>query len=287
MHVAATVVQLPDRFAARIVTDFAGRHDERMVESEACADLGDATALVVAVALDPDFENPQAPESPRAVGPGPLIPEPGPPEPSSHREVTRAPTPVVVEREPDPSSASPTVRSRVPQSSPADAVLLRVAPLVEYGSLPSVDAGLVLTAGLLWPRWRGEVFGLYLFPQRQTFGQTQGALQLGAVGARACHRLFIGRVEFPICLGLEGGALRAQTREQRPVTTLNLGWLAPSARAGLAVGGEHIGFFAAGEVAVSALVPQILVGEDSVFRTRSVSLRALAGVELLFSIDRR
>ncbi len=286
MHVAATVVQLSDRFSVRIATDFAGRHDERSAESETCGDLVDATALVVAVALEPGAEAPRVSKSPTPIIPRPRIPEPEPPNSSDQLEVTGARTSKVVE--PDRgASDSPSVTPQPFRLSPPDAILVRIAPLVEFGSLPSVDAGTALTAGVRWAHWRAEVFGLYLFPQRQTFDRTRSVLQLGAAGARVCHRLLSGRVEFPTCLGLEAGALRAQTQGQRPRTTLSLPWLAPSVRGGVAVGGEHVGFFAAGEVAVSVLVPRILVGDESAFRTRAVSLRALAGVEFFLPIDRR
>lgn len=285
MFVDATVVQLPQRFSVRIVTDFAGHVDERTVESATCTDLGDATALVVAVALQPRIVGPGRPESPHAVPSPPLRREPKRPPDRVDREITRPPAAVEQDRQP-PSVSSTEVR-RPQRSSAPQQFHLRIAPLLEYGSLPSGGGGTALSAGLLWRRWRAELFGLYLFPQRQTFDRTRSLLQLGAAGGRACHRLFAGRVEFPICVGIEAGALRAQTRGQRPGTTLNLGWLAPSARAGVAVGGRRVGFFAAGELAFSTLIPGILVGTDSVFESRAVSLRAVAGVEVFFAIDRR
>lgn len=285
MFVDATVVQLPQRFSVRIVTDFAGHVDERTVESATCTDLGDATALVVAVALKPRLVGPGPPESPHAVPSPPLRREPKRPPDAVQPETVRLPA--TVEQDRQPRSVSSTAIRR-PQRWPAPGqALLRIAPLLEYGTLPSGGGGAALSAGLLWRRWRAELFGLYLFPQRQTFDRTRSLLQLGAAGGRACHRLFAGRVEFPICLGIEAGALRAQTRGQRPGTTLNLVWLAPSARAGMAVGGRRVGFFAAGELAFSTLIPGILVGDETVFESRVVSVRAFAGLEIFFAIDRR
>lgn len=283
MLVDATVVQGPDRFAVRIVTDFAGHRDERTVESETCTDLGDATALVVAVALQPGGIDSGAAASPKVVPRPPVLPEPQLPVDSVQPQTTRSSVTVVAEpgRQP-PTGTRLSHRSSVPQG-----VHLRIAPLLEYGGLPSVGGGTAMAVGLLWPRWRAELFGLYLFPQPQTFDRTRSLFQLGAAGGRACHRLFAGPVEFPICLGIEAGALRAQTRGQQPGTALSLGWLAPSARAGVAVGGKRVGFFAAGELAVSTLIPRILVGEESVFDSRAVSLRAFAGLEVFFAIDRR
>ncbi len=285
MFVDATVLQLQERFTVRIVTDFAGHVDERTVESSTCTDLGDATALVVAVALQPRLVGPGPPASPNAVPSPPSRRAPKLSADSAPPKTARLPT--IVEQDRQPTSTSSTARRRPQRSSAPEQLFLRVAPLLEYGSLPLVSGGTALSAGLLWRRWRAELFGLYLFPQRQTFDRTRSLLQLGAAGGRACHRLFAGRVEFPICLGIEAGALRAQTRGQRPGTTLNLGWLAPSAQAGMAVGGRRVGFFAAGEVAVSTLIPGILVGADTVFESRTVSLRAFAGLEVFFAIDRR
>lgn len=273
MLLEATIDENASGFALALRVSFLDQVDERVIEARDCSALGESTALVVAIALEPGL---------RAD------------EPASDPEPTRVSEPVAaVEETParveEDSEEFETLPVPAPRRRPAprlEAAALRLAALGEFGSLPSVTAGASLTALVAWPRWRLELSGTYLAPQRSGGPQNAaGLVQLGAVGVRGCRRLFAGPVEFPLCLGLEAGALRVDSRGLTPQNTLHYAWLAPSAAAGLSVGSERVRFYAAPEAAVGALRSRVLVDGDPIFETGFVSLRLLLGVEIFFTIE--
>ena len=153
--------------------------------------------------------------------------------------------------------------------------------------MPRVGIGTELAVGLLWPRLRLEARGGYLFPRRGDAPQGEALYQLGTVGARGCARPSAQRLELPVCLGFEGGVLRADGRGETSGRTVTGPWLGPSALLGLAFSGERVGLWTFAEVAVAAVSTRVLVGPDVAFRALPVSLRVGAGLEIFFSIHSR
>jgi hypothetical protein len=287
--VQATITPQGDAFVLVLRTDFAERHDEREARGRVCSELGEAVALVVAVSLDPSLVGAR----PAVVEPRPAVPDaPAPAEPPSRSSGTvpsvpsASPTPDAARPEPGLGGDAPSHRAR--RSHPPSAFTLRLAPKLELGSLPAVAGGLELAVGLAWRWWRLELHGAHAWPRRALGpGGSAGRFQLGAVGVRGCGRPRAGPVELPVCVGLEGGALRVDSEGLRPAVTVHGPWLVQSLGVGLAAGGPRVGVWTLLEGSATLVWSRILVGEQTLFRPFPVSARWLAGVELRFAIESR
>lgn len=288
LHVAATVVPRDEAFVLALRTEFAGRRDEREVRAQRCGELAEAVALVVAISLDPSLAISHA----SALSPRPAEPEPPEAEP---REAEPRASRVAPQSEPGASSEAtrPAAREDAPSrgsrpSTAPTAWILRLAPKLEVGTLPAFGGGLELAAGLLWRRWRLELHGAHSWPRRALGPVPSGGrFQLGAVGVRGCGRPRAGPVELPMCLGLDGGALRADSEGLRPAVTVHGPWLASSLGVGLAVGAPRVAFWTLVEGSATLVWSRILVGETTLFRPFPVSARGLVGLEIRFAIESR
>jgi hypothetical protein len=220
----------------------------RTLEGRDCATLTEAVALVVAVHLD-------------AVAAAGVImtattgePRPRPPS-SPARSLPPASAP--------PSSAAPQLSAAPPLASDASARassrsrprgVLGIAAAGELGVLPRGAAALELAGGVAWPRVRLELGGL------ASVGPDGTSEQLSAVGGRfrlftgllrACGVPSRGRLELPLCGGLELGDLRATgTGLQRPATVDAL-WVA-------AVGSARPQWALGSRLAVGALLDLVV-----------------------------
>lgn len=290
LYVHASVEPRGEAFVLSLRTDFAGRHDEREVRARACNELAEAVTLVVAFSLDPAL----AVTTPPAFEPSTTVPdapehEPGPspsPQPTSAATPAAADPPAASLDASLPADASPqpSKRSRSPT-----AWMLRLAPKLEVGTLPAFGGGLELAVGMLWRWWRLELHGSHSWPRRAVGpGGSAGRFQLGAVGVRGCGRPRVGRVvELPVCLGLQGGALRVDSEGLQPPTTVHGPWLAPSLGVGLAAGGPRVGLWTLVEGSATLVWSRVLVGQETVFRPFPVAARWLAGIEIAFAIESR
>ena len=153
-----------------------------------CSALADATALKVALAIDPVA-------TARAIEVVALEEKPQPKLATSPRDF-----------------AEPSAPSRAP---PAEAVLttsgLRLAGGAGLGLLPGVARRAALSFWLQRSQWRVELAGQgYLggdarYPQMPTVGAN---LELFSGLSRVCPVARAGGLEFPLCLGLELGFMR-------------------------------------------------------------------------------
>jgi hypothetical protein len=257
---ARVIVTRDERgFHAEVTVSSSGATSTRSLVGESCRAVGDAAALVVALAASPE-ENPPAPRLPAA--PAPIL----------------APPP-----ERDASPAPPRVR-RV--------VFVDASFFVNDGSLPSLGLGGELGVGWNPAHWDLEIVGAFLAPQRATLASmsSQGAdLWLAHLGARACYELFDARLDVGPCVG--GGV--------QWVTAQGFGSLpdVPAKATGNLVvgslGGRAIGRLSSRVVlrlVVEASVPStrptfVIIGGDQVgqvFRTSAASFVATAGAETHF-----
>ncbi len=264
-------------------TVFGERRDTREVHADSCADLGDATALVVAVSLDPRFSGDAAgPEVPAPTEPAPSIPTPDPaPTPVPDEPPTpRADEPLPTPRPPTDRRTRPAARDLTPR-----AWAIRIAPQLELGALPPFGGGFELAVGLQWTQWHFDVHGTYLWP-RSVDGplDTAARLQQGSAGARACWVPTAGTVGFPICGGVDAGLQRADSRGLSPATTASGPWAGPSAGAGVTAGGRRVAFWSLLEATGALSRTQVLIGEARVFRPWPVAVRLIAGVQIVFAI---
>jgi hypothetical protein len=267
MFVHAVVEPTSTGFALVLDTEYLGSRRTRRLEARKCLDLGESTALVIAVALEPAIEG-----SDDAHGRDQAVPEAAP---VGYDDTT-------LELSPAPTIAAPApARQTRPKASATD-VLMRAAIMLEGGSMPRVGGGNAMAVGVLWKRFRLELTGAYLWPRRDP--SARGLYQLGSVGGRGCVRLFGGSTEFPICIGVEGGILRVESRGLDPRKTLHPPWIAPLLGAGVGYRGRRVGFWSMAELFVTARGSKFVVGSDRVFRTLPVSMRFLGGVEVFFSL---
>jgi hypothetical protein len=121
---ARSLVTHQQTWAVTIETELAGRAGHRFIEAASCQDLANATALIIALMIDPDAVAAHATE------PG-LI-----------------------------AATSATVATPRKEPSPIE-VLLGIHTAFSHGTLPSLDAGLGAGVGLAGRYWRLELRGTY------------------------------------------------------------------------------------------------------------------------------
>jgi len=263
------VTTQPSGFRLHIEVNTPVGQTARSVDSETCQALTRAAGLVIAIALDP-LKVVDEVERVRAVAEARQLPEPEPPS------------------EPEPSSEpEPPLPPPAPQKSTLR-LGLRASGGIESGALPKVGAGVALAAAMIWPRWRLELQGIYVTPREHTpYDETPGAgarLQLGAAAAAGCHVLARDRLEVPLCLGFEGGAMRADGVGLGDPKTSHRLWLAAFVAPKLAfVPHPRVALVAEVASVLTIVRPRFKIDDlGPLYSAGFVSVRALAGVEVRF-----
>lgn len=255
----------------------------RETTADDCGVLVEATAVIVAIAVDPstmlargDMAPKPAPEPTEAKPePGPTEPEPAPTEP----EPIPAPADPIVE-------ASPTVPAQPPE--PRIRFGMRVSGGVDLGVLPGLAGGLRLAGATFGRAWRAELRGDYWFPRTAIVADgIGGRVSLWSIGGRGCWVPEVERasLQFPLCAGLESGAMRGDAVGDRVVgpTTSRRFWLAADGSAGLAFAPRRfIALVVQAELVVPLVRAGFRVGDLEVHRAGPVAGRALLGVEARF-----
>lgn len=246
---------------------------KRVLEDADCAQLGAAAAFIVAVAADPS----------------------------------------VLDRPADPAAGSDTASS-APGRNPALDPILVLRPRrrlhgavrgtggVEVGALPSPGGALHAAAALRGVGWGVEAGVAVLFPRETQADGThpiggpvhaRGDLYLVAGTLDACYHLARRRrVEFPVCLGGELGALHVvrtsltQLDPDAPPATVtaherSVLWVALAASLGVTVKiRDHFGLALRAVSSVPVTQYELFwEGVDVAFSVGPASLRLLAGVE--------
>lgn len=179
------------------------------------------------------------------------------------------------------------VMAEPPTPRPRRAIggFVRVQGGPEIGALPRVTGAVGLAVGLLWRRARLELHGVYVAPR--TAVTTHGELRVSLVAASVlgCARPGRGRVEVPLCGGLELGGMRGAARDVPDARTTTVPWLAAVAGAGVAVRlGERLSLWGALQLFVGLVQPGFEVRDPGpavrLFVPAPASGRLLFGVEL-------
>ena len=163
----ADVVQRgPQRWSVHLVTSVDGAPGERSLEANSCEALASATALIVALTVDPS----------RALATPPPLPKPQAPQPA----------------------APLTTQSRNPVS-----VLVATSVVGESGTLPSASLGGQISLGFLLGPVRAEISGADWFAQDATALSGQGTrIHLVDGALRGCFRgRLTDRFEIDPCAG--------------------------------------------------------------------------------------
>lgn len=247
---------------------------QRSIVHTQCDALAKAGALVAAMAIDPDvLERMAEGTEAAAVAKEARTVEDAEPPPEPE-----------VKPEPKPAPAPAPVRERRARALRG---ALRIGAGVSYGDLPGAGAMLRLTPALLWPRARIELEASYGPVRKARFDDRpdQGAdLQLASAAVRGCPVLRKGRVEFPLCAGVELGAVYGRGVGFAVTTEGRLLFAALQLAPGVLFAPHpRVAFGAIVEGAVHIARPRFVVaGSGEVFRSAPASVRALAAIEVRF-----
>ncbi len=283
LQIDAAIEEIDGGFDLELISSFRGVTEERELRAPRCEELIEATALLVAVALEPrhraELLSSAAPEvaarvtsteermAPAAVE-GPRA-QPLPPlKLPVARELPDRSDPIV------PSGAPQPPRMRPP------ALLLRLAAGLEIGALPPPSGALAAAIVVRWPRARFELHGAYLTPRSHLDDQGKGArYQLGAAGLRGCGLLRARTLEFPLCFGGEAGALRARPRGL-PTPVQHAPWVAAVGSAAIARAWTRAAVWAGVDVLGRIVGTRFAVGTNTSLAQFPAEVRILLGVEL-------
>lgn len=245
--------------------------ERRTLRGESCHAVARASAVIVAVALDP-----------LAIAEE-VIPEPSS-EPEPSPEPASPSTPSPENEKTPPVEPSKTAPEDIPRRQPQWSHRLRVAGGIDYGTLPSIGGVATVGYGAARGLARLEAAVLYRTPTSARYPDMPsvgGSFQLIAGTLRACPRFVTGRLEVPVCGGVEAGSLRARGRADL-VEVKWKPWLAATADATAVI---DLGRRIALVVAVGTAVPLIrsrfhITGLPPLFRVGPVGLRSLLGLEI-------
>ncbi|MCY1061679.1 hypothetical protein [Nannocystis sp. SCPEA4] len=223
----------------------------RSLEGDRCEALAEAAALLTAIAAAPGLQGGSPVAAPGSQG-GPPGSQGGPSSPGLQEGPPPGPQvpPVpevdagelepelpAVDREPEPPAApTPAPTKRPPRALRAT---LGLGVGVGAGALPGPTALLRAAAGVRGRHWAVLLTQSFWLPREFAAADDErvgGRMWLAATGVRGCGIVGKGRVEAPLCGGVEVGALRGrgigELTASREATSV---WAAASAGPGLHV----------------------------------------------------
>jgi hypothetical protein len=198
----------PERFELSLETFQQEQRFTREMQAPSCAELTDAAALVLALAIDPHLSErlDAAGESP----PAPAVePTPSPP-PSAAPPASTTAAPAV---RASPPAAGPAPELAPPPGHPPSArstlaFLGAVALVADAGSVAPFALGPSVTAGLAYSAFELGLDATWL-PRRRSFAESDpdkgGDISLLAFTLRPCGVLRVGPVQGGLCAALDLG----------------------------------------------------------------------------------
>jgi hypothetical protein len=244
----------------------------RQLRGHTCTELHDAAAVVLAVTIDPlvpldEDEGPEV-EAPEVEAP----------------EVEASPEPEIE------MAAEPEVET-APRSTPQLGLRLRIGGGVHYGALPGVAGGPSLAIGLRWRALRAELVGTWWLSKPARFDsvpEVGATLSLGWVAPRVCGVPSTPRVSFPLCAGVELGAMRASSFGVPVPRPRTLPWIAAQFGGAVSVG---LGGPLALWVGIDGIIPLTrpgftIRGLGELHRAPPFAFQALLGFEIRLATGR-
>ncbi|XXX79849.1 hypothetical protein WMF30_13850 [Sorangium sp. So ce134] len=284
----------------RLTTTLGETTRSRELHGETCAELADAAALIIALAIDPDAANRGPLEAAPGAGAGPgaiSSAEPGAgvaPSAGAAPEVDAAPgAPTAAEPPPAASPpegasapAAPAQRAARPSRPLELRGTLRASGVLDTASLPAVAPGAAISAGVLFGAVRAELSGTYFgaqqgFVERTTMG---GDVHLITGGLRLCYAMRHRAFELGPCAGVEVGVMSAASIGAASPGSNRALWVAPypGALASFALS-DRIRVPLAIDVPFPVTRDRfVLVGIGAVHRSAAATFRASLGVEVRF-----
>ena len=285
LGVAVSIESLaPDRWRLRLAVREASGAGERIIEDASCGLLSEATALIVALAVDPVAVLSRQAEATRP-GPEPMALAQAPsPQPAPAPPVDAAPAPTP----PAPPPPGP-VYGPVQPAEPMTRVMggVRVSPMLGAFVLPGVGGGLELAGVVRVGRASGEAYGRYWFPRDHRLEGNPavgGVFRSWAVGLRGCGWLGRGALGVPLCGAAEMGQIIGRGTGVSDARTGFATWAGVNATAGAAWSPtRQFAVLAAVEGAVAIARPRFEITNVGVLHQPApVGLRAFIGTEVRF-----
>lgn len=205
VQVDAVVEQVDGRYVLELELRLPTGALHKHIEADSCEVLASATALVMAVMLDPTAVV-ETVDTAKAAKP-----EPAPPV--------------------APVAPVETVAPKVvpPPPKPRVQTLLGVSIVGSWGAMPRFGAAVSGFVGVRVGRVRALAVAFGELPQQARHDEQSAAgarIDLWSVGARGCFAPAVKRVDFPLCAGFEGGQLRARGIGLQVERSASAPWLA-------------------------------------------------------------
>lgn len=195
-----------------IQTESAQGQGERKVDGASCKAVSDASALIIAMAIDPAAVMDRMGETPPAASASSSAPVP--------TASVSAPTP-------QPAPKAPPARAPLPSwnrtraleplpradSSWPSGLAASGAAVVDIGSLPTASPGGELTLSALGARFRWELSGRYFSQVSDEYADRPvagGEFRLWTVATAGCRDWSRGLWGWSACGGMEAGSMRAK-----------------------------------------------------------------------------
>lgn len=151
------------------------------------------------------------------------------------------------------------------------------------GALPGPTGAFVGAGAMVWPRARGELGVTAWVPRTQRWVGTAAETNVGVwhIDARGCGVPKVKRIEFPLCLGVELGAMTGRGRGLAHTERRRLPWFALEGSATvIAPVASHLSVFMATRLVVPLLRPGFELDGVEVHRTSSAAFAATVGLEI-------
>lgn len=219
------------------VRTLAGQNSfERTLTAPTCPEAGEAAALVIAIAIDPNaVEQTHANEesgskSPIAAFPLGIPPAQIAPIPAAAPPVAQAvfAPPVPARQVVTPIRPNPNPKSNaIPESSPV--IVAEIGALLDVGTLPKIAPGFGAAVGLGISSVQLRLGALFLPPVSTAIPSSpKGTLQVSLLAgqARACLTTEFQVAHGAACLGFEAGQFSAKSRDVSSPGTGSELWLA-------------------------------------------------------------
>lgn len=273
VHAAVVVAREVEGYAADVVLVIDGQRSTRRLVATSCSALAEATALVIAVTVDPVH----ALEDGASETIAPQIPEPQIVEPIA---MSATDDPIAPEVGID-ADTPPAPRGAVQRPG----VYVRILGGADYGAAPAITGMLGGAVGLRGRGWRAELDGSWAFARSTSLTiapDVRAELGRWSIGARGCGVLARGRIEVPLCAAIEAGAIEGegkgatidQHHERRP-------WIAAVLGPALAIAlVPRVALVLGVDLVAPLWRAQFVIGSEEVHSPRPIGVRALGGVEL-------
>ncbi|MBV1862391.1 MAG: hypothetical protein KUG77_28480 [Nannocystaceae bacterium] len=241
---------------------------DRELTAGSCDELAAAAGLIIAVALDP-LRVQQVRPSPQTEPVVAGLPQ------------AWANPPRVATSESEPEPDRPPEPERTTR-----ALDLRLAAMLDVGSLPTLRGGALAGLGLARQWFRVDASMLYWAPRAvRPFESAPDAgvrLQQAGLGARACLKPELGNVEASSCGGLQGGVSWSRGIGLETPQTTVLPWLTATAGLEVAwVGPGQLGLFAGIDAQFHLVRPRVNIGGlGQTLKVAPVGARALVGLQV-------